>query len=78
MAAPMGPSPASLDSPEKPAGANDYGEQNAGGVDLSLIRYMLSLSPLERLRAMERHARDTLLLMEYGRRARKATTADHR
>ena len=52
-----------------------YGEQDENGVDVSLIRYMLSLSPLERLRVMERHAQDTLLLLEYGRRARDAAAA---
>jgi hypothetical protein len=67
-----------LDPREKPPRADDYGEQAENGVDVSLIRYMLSLSPLERLRAMERHARDTLLLMEYGRRAREAATAARR
>jgi hypothetical protein len=67
-----------LDPREKPPQAEDYGEQSESGVDVSLIRYMLSLSPLERLRVMERHARDTLLLMEYGRRAREAATVAHR
>ncbi|HKI34200.1 MAG TPA: hypothetical protein VKA46_20275 [Gemmataceae bacterium] len=57
---------------EKPPGAGSYGEQDENGVDLSLLRYTLSLSPLERLRHMERHARDTQLLIEYGRRAREA------
>jgi hypothetical protein len=62
----------------KPPRADDYGEQDASGVDVSLLRYMLSLSPIERLRVMERHAQDTLQLMEYGRRAREASTAGHR
>jgi len=62
----------------KPPSANDYGEQDENGVDLSLLRYMLRLSPLERLRVMERHARDTELLYEYGRRHREAKAAgDH-
>jgi len=68
----------SLDPREKPAHADDYGPQEENGVDMSLVRYMLALSPLERLRVMERHARDTLLLMEYGRRARETATSDHR
>jgi hypothetical protein len=67
-----------LDPHAKPMGAENYGEQAANGVDVSLIHYMLSLTPLERLRVMEQHARDTLLLMEYGRRARQAATAPHR
>jgi len=67
-----------LDPWAKPPGADNYGEQDENGVDISLIRYMLSLSPLERLRLMERHARDSQLLLEYGRRAREAATSGHR
>ena len=70
--------PPPFDPREKPPRADDYGEQDQNGVDVSLIRYMLSLSPLERLRVMERHARDTLALMEYGRRAREAAAAGRR
>jgi hypothetical protein len=54
------------------ATADYYGEYNADGVDLSLLRYLLQLSPLERLKLMERHARDTQILFEYGRRHREA------
>ena len=43
------------------------------GVDLSLIRYVLQLSPIERLRMMERAARDTRKLNEYGRRSRRTS-----
>jgi hypothetical protein len=71
-------SPLPFDPREKPPRADDYGEQDENGVDVSLIRYMLSLSPLERLRVMERHARDTLSLMEYGRRAREAAPPGRR
>jgi hypothetical protein len=63
---------------DKLPGANFYGEQDESGVDLSLLRYTLSLSPLERLRLMERHARDTQLLIEYGRRAGEAPSLDRR
>jgi hypothetical protein len=77
MGTPADP-PLALDPRGKPPRADDYGAQDENGVDLSLIRYMLSLSPLERLRVMERHARDTLLLMEYGRRAREAAASDRR
>ncbi len=63
---------------EKPPGADYYGEQSESGVDVSLLRYLLSLSPLERLVVMERHARDTLQLMEYGRRAREAPPSGNR
>jgi hypothetical protein len=55
-----------------------FGEYNEAGVDLSLLRYMLSLSPLERLVRMEQHARDTLTLYEYGRKHRAAKTAENR
>lgn len=48
-----------------------YGEYDEAGVDLSLLRYLLRLSPLDRLRLMEQHARETLLLYEYGRRQRE-------
>ena len=78
MSAPNGPPLSWLDPREKPPHANDYGPQDENGVDLSLVHYMLSLSPLKRLQVMERHARDTFLLMEYGRRAREATTSGHR
>jgi hypothetical protein len=53
----------------------DYGEQDENGVDLSLIRYMLSLTPLERAEAMARHALDSAMLYEYGRRHREAQSA---
>ena len=55
-----------------------YGEYDANGVDLSLLRYMLQLSPLERLQVMERHARDVRSLNEYGRRHRQAQAARRR
>jgi hypothetical protein len=42
---------------------------------VSLLRALLRLSPLERLRHMERHARDTQMLNEYGRRHREAAAA---
>ena len=56
----------------RPATALDYGDYDDSGVDLSLLRYMLGLSPLERLTRMEEHARDTLVLYEYGRQHRQA------
>jgi hypothetical protein len=55
-----------------------YGEYDENGVDLSLLRWMLGLSPLERLQVMERAARDTQVLNEYGRRQREAPTAANR
>ena len=50
-----------------------FGEYDENGVDVSLLHELLRLSPLERLRRMERHARDTKILNEYGRRHREAT-----
>jgi len=37
-------------------------EPNADGVDVTLIRWMLSLSPLERLRAVQSSARSLVRL----------------
>lgn len=45
------------------------------GVDLTLLRWMLSLTPMQRLVVMERNARDTLKLLEYGRRHREREAA---
>lgn len=62
----------------RPLQGDFYGEYDDNGVDLSLIRYMLRLSTLERLTQMEQYARDTLTLGEYGRRHREAKTGpDH-
>jgi hypothetical protein len=55
-----------------------YGDHDASGVDLSLLRYMLRLTPLERLTVMERHARDMVVLHEYGRRSREAKASPDR
>jgi hypothetical protein len=51
--------------------ANWHGEQDANGVDLSLIRQMLRLSPAERVRKIERHAREVQRLMAYGKQLRQ-------
>jgi hypothetical protein len=64
--------------PAAPPEAVSYGDCDENGVDLSLLRYLLSLSPLERLRLMERHARDTQMLNEYGRRHREASSGSGR
>lgn len=64
-----------LDGPPK---SDFYGDYDDNGVDLSLLRYMLRLSPLERLKAMERHARDIQILYECGQRHRKAQAAPNR
>ncbi len=60
------------------SGPNDYGEQDENGVDLSLIRENLKLTPLERLRRAELARRQTLRLLEYGRRHREDSAGtDH-
>ena len=63
---------------DRPPGATDYGDQDENGVDRSLLRQLLRLSPLERLIFMDRHARDTLTLLEYGRRHREAEAHQRR
>ena len=50
-----------------------YGEQDANGVDLSLIRENLKLTPQERLLRGDRARRSALQLLEYGRRQREET-----
>jgi len=44
-----------------------YGEQDENGVDLSLIRENLKLTPTERVRRGDKARRDALTIMEYGR-----------
>lgn len=56
----------------------NYGEQDENGVDLTLIRYMLSLPTSERLRKMDEFAEGTLRLFEIGRRHREKQTRSHR
>jgi len=48
-----------------------YGDQDENGVDLSLIRELLRLSPVDRVRRADRARRDTLRLLDYGRRQRE-------
>jgi hypothetical protein len=50
-----------------------YGDQDANGVDLSLIRENLKLTPRERLLRGDRARRSALQLLEYGRRQREET-----
>jgi hypothetical protein len=64
------PTPTSL-PPLTRAQLLDYGEYDENGVDLSLLKWMLQLTPLERLQVMDKHARDVELLLEYGRRQRE-------
>ena len=51
-------------SPLKPKNAlkNRQPERGADGVDLTLIRWMLSLTPAERLRAVQTSARSLMKL----------------
>ena len=44
-----------------------YGEQDENGVDLSLIRSILQLTPTERIRRSDKARRDALRLRKYGR-----------
>ncbi len=60
------------DAGKPPSLAADTGIYDESGVDLSLIRFVLSLSPLERLKYMERRARETRILNEYARQHRQA------
>jgi hypothetical protein len=57
-------------------GADYYGEQSPEGVDLSLIRENLKLTPLERIRKADRMRRQALKLLEYGRRHREDTVRE--
>ena len=59
----------------EPLGPGWYGDQDENGVDLSLIREMLRLTPTERIRRMDRARRSALRLMEYGRRSREQKLA---
>ncbi len=52
--------------PDEPAPAPDYSED---GVDVSLIRWMLSLTPAERLEFLEQHINDILAIRELNARA---------
>lgn len=53
-----------------------YGGQDANGVDLSLIRANLKLSPRERLLRGDRARRSALRLLEYGQRQREILPSD--
>lgn len=64
---------------EKPfdfeAWTRGYGEQDENGIDLSLIRVNLKLTPLERARQGDVHRLGALQLQEYGRRHREQVAA---
>ena len=63
--------PENVPPPDSGPGAAYYGEQDENGVDLSLIRENLKLTPLERIRRADAARRQTLKLLEYGRRHRE-------
>lgn len=48
-------------------GPHQYGEQDENGVDLSLIRANLTLTPIERLRKGDRATSDMLRLRKHAR-----------
>lgn len=55
-----------------------YGEQDENGVDLSLIRSNLKLTPKERLLRADQGWRDALELLEYARRHAQKQAAKNR
>jgi hypothetical protein len=59
-------------------GPHYYGEQDENGIDLSLIRENLKLTPLERIIRGEEYADETLGLQEYGRRHREKQVRKNR
>jgi hypothetical protein len=50
--------------PEQQVDADYSAEYSEDGVDLSLIRWMLSLTPAERLQVLQRHVNAVLKLRE--------------
>jgi hypothetical protein len=52
-------------------GPHCYGEQDENGIDLSLIRENLKLTPLERIRKAYWAEREEQLLLEAGKRLRE-------
>ncbi len=54
-----------------PPGGFYYGEIDENGIDVSLIRENLKLTPLERIRRADVAAQETLRLLEYGRQHRQ-------
>ena len=58
--------------------SGEYGEQDENGIDLSLIRRNLRLTPEERLIRGDRARRNFFLLRKYGRRYREERPASDR
>ena len=57
-------------------GSDWYGEQDENGIDLSLIRENLKLTPLQRIRKGADGTFQAKQLMEYGRRHRESIRAN--
>ena len=64
--------------PDELRDATYYGEQDENGVDLSLIRENLKLTPRERIRRADAGRRQALRLMEHARRRQENTVRNHR
>lgn len=56
--------------PDRYFGPDYYGEQDENGIDLSLIRENLKLTPLERIRRGDKARKQALRLLDYGQRHR--------
>ncbi len=66
--------PADADKLRSDKSAAPFPEQDENGVDLSLIRTNLRLSPVERLRKGDQARRSALRLMRLGRQHRQRQT----
>ncbi len=66
--------PADADNLRSDKPAVPFPEQDENGVDLSLIRENLRLSPVERLRKSDQARRGALRLMRLGRQHRQRQT----
>lgn len=64
--------------PKRYFGPDYYGEQDENGIDLSLIRANLKLTPLERIRRGDAARRQALMLLDHGRRHREILLRKHR
>jgi hypothetical protein len=69
---------AELDLSKLPSGALNYGDQDENGIDLSLIRSNLQLTPEQRLRLGDQARRQALQLQEYGRLHREKSARANR
>ena len=58
-------------------GPNHHGDQDENGIDLSLIRENLKLTPLERIRLGDTARRQALRLQAYGRQHRQNALRDN-